>query len=150
MDWLSNVRKQAHAATEKLVSSETAGRARQLAAQAKQQATALAKGATAKAQEVAKEAISEAERGLAHLRQPQAQSAKAADPLQYGITPELQQFVRSLTYSTFSDYPLDSLDLPSNPAEQQLGQWQEMHARLVLQQVPQLQDLRFVLCPRWG
>jgi hypothetical protein len=47
-----------------------------------------------------------------------------------------------------SDYPLDSLDIPAEAAEQKLSSWQETHARLVLQQVPQLQDLRFVLCPK--
>jgi hypothetical protein len=29
-----------------------------------------------------------------------------------------------------------------------LSPWQETHARLILERVPQLQDLRFVLCPR--
>jgi hypothetical protein len=47
-----------------------------------------------------------------------------------------------------SDYPLDSLDIPAAAADQKLNSWQETHARLVLQQVPQLQDLRFVLCPK--
>jgi hypothetical protein len=47
-----------------------------------------------------------------------------------------------------SDYPLDSLDIPPAAADQKLSSWQEIHARLVLQQVPQLQDLRFVLCPK--
>jgi hypothetical protein len=79
----------------------------------------------------------------------QASSPAPPEPAQYGITPELERFVASLTYSTFSDYPLDSLDAPSATAQQRLSAWQETHARLVLLRVPQLQDLRFVLCPRY-
>jgi len=47
-----------------------------------------------------------------------------------------------------SEYPLDSLDVPSAPEQQRLTSWQETHARLMLQRVQQLQDLRFVLCPK--
>uniref|UniRef100_A0A383W225 BSD domain-containing protein n=1 Tax=Tetradesmus obliquus TaxID=3088 RepID=A0A383W225_TETOB len=150
MDWFASVRKQAQEAVNTVVNSEAAGLARQLAAQATEQATALAKEAKVKAQEVAKEAIGEAEKSLKNLQQGSKQqpAAASADPLQYGITPELGQFVRSLTYSTFSDYPLDSLDIPAAAADQKLSSWQETHARLLLQQVPQLQDLRFVLCPK--
>eukprot|EP00878_Enallax_costatus_P026036 GHUV01027909.1.p1 GENE.GHUV01027909.1~~GHUV01027909.1.p1 ORF type:complete len:280 (+),score=97.07 GHUV01027909.1:355-1194(+) len=146
MDWFSSVRAKAQEAVSTVVNSETAERARQLAQQASQQAAALAKEATAKAQEVAKEAIGEAEKSLQNLRQ--GKKADDTNPVQYGITPELEQFVRSLTYSTFSDWPLDTLDIPHDPAEQRLNSWQEKHARLILQQVPGLQDLRFVLCPK--
>jgi hypothetical protein len=48
-----------------------------------------------------------------------------------------------------SEYPLDSLDVPSAPEQQRLSSWQETHARLMLQRVQQLQDLRFVLCPKY-
>ncbi|KAF6236430.1 hypothetical protein COO60DRAFT_1709439 [Scenedesmus sp. NREL 46B-D3] len=81
-------------------------------------------------------------------RQAAGSSSSSSRPAAVRITPELAQFVRSLTYSTFSDYPLDSLDIPPAAADQKLNSWQETHARLVLQQVPQLQDLRFVLCPK--
>lgn len=47
-----------------------------------------------------------------------------------------------------SEYPQDSLDVPSAPEQQRLNSWQETHARLILQRVQQLQDLRFVLCPK--
>lgn len=61
-------------------------------------------------QEVAKEAISEAEKGLAAVKAAAAQGSDSPrragggggeDPLVYGITSELQQFVASLTYITF-------------------------------------------------
>lgn len=48
-----------------------------------------------------------------------------------------------------SDWPLDTLDIPHDPAQQRLSRWQERHARLILQKVPQLQDLRFVLSPKY-
>jgi hypothetical protein len=44
---------------------------------------------------------------------------------------------------------MDTLDLPPAAADQVLTPWQARHAVLVLKDVPQLQDLRFVLCPRW-
>lgn len=48
-----------------------------------------------------------------------------------------------------SEYPLDSLDVPAAPEQQRLNSWQETHARFMLQRVQQLQDLRFVLCPKY-
>lgn len=48
-----------------------------------------------------------------------------------------------------SEFPMDTLDLPPAAADQVLTPWQAQHAVLVLKAVPQLQDLRFVLCPRW-
>ena len=60
--------------------------------------------------------------------------------LQYSITPDFKEFVRSLTYSTFRDFPLDQLpEMPSGNQEQVLTPWQERHALLVVQEVrPQL------------
>lgn len=88
MEWLASVRKRAQEAVNSVVNSEAAELARQLAAQATEQATAFAKEAKVKAevnqllsgqgmltgllnsqsivalQAVAKEALSEAEKGL--------------------------------------------------------------------------------------
>jgi len=50
MDWISKMQRQAQEAAEKLISSEAADKARQLAAQATQQAAAFAQQATIKAQ----------------------------------------------------------------------------------------------------
>ena len=49
-----------------------------------------------------------------------------------------------------SDYPMDSLQLPEDEAQQRLDAWQLAHARAILGAVPQLQDLRFVMCPRYA
>lgn len=64
--------------------------------------------------------------------------------------PQLLRFMCfNATYQpSCSDWPLDTLDIPQDPAAQRLNSWQEQHARLILQQVPGLQDLRFVLCPK--
>jgi vacuolar-type H+-ATPase subunit H len=95
MEWFSKIQKQAQEAADMLISSETAEKARNLAAQATQQATVLAQQATVRAQvkqadistcavhcqallhhslplvpqEVAKEAIGEAEKSISALRQ---------------------------------------------------------------------------------
>ena len=143
MDWLRTVQKQAQEAAEKLISSEAASTARTLAQQATLQARTLAEQASTKAREVAKEALDEAGKSFAPLK-----SGAEADPRAYGISKELQEFVSNLAYSTFSDYPLDTLDLPADPSNQRLSPWQETHATIILKKVPQLQDLRFVLCPR--
>jgi hypothetical protein len=50
MEWFSKIQKQAQEAADMLISSETAEKARKLAAQATQQATVLAQQATVKAQ----------------------------------------------------------------------------------------------------
>jgi hypothetical protein len=70
-------------------------------------------------------------------------------------TPQVEH-VGTLTYSMFSDYPLDTL--PSNPlgadakagpsGELRLSDWQEHHAMLILLRVEQLQHMRFALCPK--
>lgn len=55
---------------------------------------------------------------------------------QYGITSDFKDFVRSLTYSTFRDFPLDQLpDIPKEGGEKTLTPWQEKHALLVVQEV---------------
>lgn len=164
MNWLTSGLQAAQEAASTLVSSETAEKARQLAQEASRQALAFAQEASVKAQEVAKEAqvvassvareaMSEAEKGITAIKAVASQSSDpsdSVDPLAYGITLELQQFVASLTYITFSDYPMETLPTPEEAGNIQgrLSAWQETHARLILQKVPQLQDLRFVLCPR--
>lgn len=54
------------------------------------------------AQEIAQEAVQEAGKGLASLRiSGHASGVVSSNPLDYGITPDLHEFVASLTYSTF-------------------------------------------------
>ncbi|KAL3130334.1 hypothetical protein ABBQ38_008164 [Trebouxia sp. C0009 RCD-2024] len=87
-----------------------------------------------------------------HQQQDQGKGPSLAELRQYGITPEFKDFVRSLTYSTFRDYPVDELDTPQ-PAStgremHYLLPWQERHAMLIVQSVKEINELRFVLCPK--
>ncbi|KAJ7545598.1 hypothetical protein O6H91_08G002900 [Diphasiastrum complanatum] len=76
---------------------------------------------------------------------------------EYGITEELREFVKGLTMQTFIDFPLDDTDM-SKIAEKQtaglgnsaqdLTDWQERHAILVLSTVKEISNFRYLLCPR--
>lgn len=71
----------------------------------------------------------------------------------YGIDDEFLVFLRGLTYSTFRDFSglpeADDVGFVDNGSGgMRLNPWQEKHANLVLRTVKELQDLRYVLCPR--
>ena len=88
-----------------------------------------------------------------HHQQPEEVKGPSLSELRlYGITPEFKDFVRSLTYSTFRDYPVDELDtFPSASTGREmhyLFPWQERHAMLIVQAVKEINELRFVLCPK--
>ncbi|KAG6554275.1 hypothetical protein Mapa_004191 [Marchantia paleacea] len=77
--------------------------------------------------------------------------------LEFGITPELREFVQGLTIKTFRDFPLESTEAAKEPEPEQksdqitrqdLSDWQERHAVLVLLAVQEMSDFRYVLCPR--
>lgn len=77
---------------------------------------------------------------------------------EYGITQQLREFVHGLTSSTFQDFPAEDFellpgenDLSSNETSnvrQDLTPWQERHALLMLKAVPEISQLRYLLCPR--
>ena len=87
-----------------------------------------------------------------HQQQDSGKGPSLSELRQYGITPEFKDFVRSLTYSTFRDYPVDDLDVgqPASTDREMhyLLPWQERHAMLVVQSVKEINELRFVLCPK--
>lgn len=63
-----------------------------------------------------------------------------------GVTDGLIQFVRSFTFETFKNFPL--LDKEGAPSgDQNLSDWQERHAVLVLSKVKEISQLRYKLCP---
>ncbi|XP_004508650.1 uncharacterized protein [Cicer arietinum] len=71
----------------------------------------------------------------------------------FGITDELREFVKGITVTTFRDFPLqDDTELSDVPAvsniRQDLTDWQEKHANLVLSTVEEISKLRYELCPR--
>ncbi|WCJ35779.1 BSD domain-containing protein [Euphorbia peplus] len=84
-------------------------------------------------------------------------SSTASDPdelLKFGVTDDLRDFVKGLTSTTFSNFPIqdeadasDVLATGSN-VRKDLNDWQERHATLVLTNVKQISKLRYELCPR--
>ncbi|MED6155877.1 hypothetical protein PIB30_009350 [Stylosanthes scabra] len=71
----------------------------------------------------------------------------------FGITDHLREFISGITVSTFRDFPLqDDTELSDVPAvsnvRQDLTEWQEKHAKLVLSTVKEISRLRYELCPR--
>lgn len=71
----------------------------------------------------------------------------------FGITDDLREFVKGITITTFRDFPLqDDTELSDVPAisnvRQDLTEWQEKHASLVLSTVKEISRLRYELCPR--
>ncbi|KAL4575665.1 hypothetical protein LXL04_022516 [Taraxacum kok-saghyz] len=70
----------------------------------------------------------------------------------FGITQDLRDFVKGLTLSTFQNFPFPD-DLVSDVAtvsnvRQDLSNWQQKHANLVLTAVKEVSRLRYDLCPR--
>jgi len=61
-----------------------------------------------------------------------------------GITPSLKEFVQNIC-----QHPNTWLEFPLEKAQESiiLSDWQERHARLMLNQVDELGELRFQLCP---
>ncbi|XP_047966998.1 uncharacterized protein LOC125211308 isoform X2 [Salvia hispanica] len=76
-----------------------------------------------------------------------------ADLEKYGVTDELRDFVKEITINTFQDFPLEDdsgeSDVPMvSNIRQDLTEWQEKHAKLVLVTVKEVSKLRYQLCPR--
>ncbi|XP_057952383.1 uncharacterized protein LOC131146664 isoform X2 [Malania oleifera] len=82
-----------------------------------------------------------------------AKAAQPADLERFGVTDELREFVKGITFSTFQDFPLeDDAEMTNVPTisnvRQDLTEWQEKHANLVLSTVKEISKLRYELCPR--
>ncbi|GAU36062.1 hypothetical protein TSUD_208320 [Trifolium subterraneum] len=76
-----------------------------------------------------------------HLTEPSFN--KDVDLQNFGITDEFREFVRGITVTTFRDFPLQVSNI-----RQDLTEWQEKHANLVLSTVKEISKLRYELCPR--
>ncbi|KAK9843405.1 hypothetical protein WJX81_000637 [Elliptochloris bilobata] len=79
----------------------------------------------------------------------EAEPVPESELLAYGITAEFREFIRSLTYSTFRDFPQDALPAssqePNTPggSTKYLTPWQERHAMLVVQSTREINELRY-------
>lgn len=77
----------------------------------------------------------------------------------YGVTDQLIDLINSFTLDTFKNFPLqdeegancgdDATPKTSGNVREDLSDWQERHATLVLSKVKELSQLRFKLCPRY-
>jgi hypothetical protein len=85
------------------------------------------------------------------------QAPSETELISYGITPQFIEFIRSLNYNTFRDFsagtaasptdaPTSGVDAPDAPT---LNAWQVRHAMLVVRAVKEVNELRYVLCPRY-
>ena len=64
--------------------------------------------------------------------------------LHVDITEDLRDFVSSLTYASFHDYDESAVRDADGPLEP----WQVQHATAILKECPELENLRYVLCPK--
>ncbi|GMI95220.1 hypothetical protein like AT1G26300 [Hibiscus trionum] len=124
-------------------------RSREIAAEASKRAEEI-KAEAAKQAELIKSSLAE---GVALPETPESPVERDKELERFGITEELRDFVKGITMSTFQDFPLpdDSpmSDVPTvSNVRQDLTEWQEKHAKLVLSTVKEISKLRFELCPR--
>ncbi|XP_021907391.1 uncharacterized protein LOC110821753 [Carica papaya] len=78
-----------------------------------------------------------------------------------GVTDQLIDYIKSFTLDTFKNFPLQDNEgatstyddgtarSSSANVRNDLSEWQERHAVLVLSKVKELSQLRFKLCPRY-
>ncbi|KAG8389089.1 hypothetical protein BUALT_Bualt02G0193000 [Buddleja alternifolia] len=70
----------------------------------------------------------------------------------YGVTEQLVEFVKSFSLETFRNFSLPDEEEDggdSGNVREDLSDWQETHAMLILSRVKELAQLRFQLCPRY-
>lgn len=72
---------------------------------------------------------------------------------EYGITDEYMESVKQLDYSSFRDFHESDESSIQNNGKQvddtKLNRWQERHALLLVKNVKEIDELRFVLCPKY-
>lgn len=137
-----------------------ASRAAEGATRAAREAGLDVDGVAALAEQLRKNTVATAEaaetklRGLAGQQAEQQWEPTPEDLAAYGIAPPFVEFLAGLTVRTFRDFPTDvecKVDVGPRAEAQgpwALTPWQEIHARLVLWAVPEINDYRYVLCPR--
>ncbi|GMY15463.1 BSD domain [Fagus crenata] len=120
--------------------SETAKRSKEIAAEASK-----------RAEQIKSEAFK-------HLAEQISPSTSTDSPFEqdlekFGVTDELRDFVKEIHITTFQDFPLQDdtqmSDIPTvSNVRQDLTEWQQKHANLVLSTVKEISKLRYELCPR--
>ncbi|EPS66432.1 hypothetical protein M569_08343, partial [Genlisea aurea] len=135
------------------VVSEASKRSKELAAEASKFSKELAADAIRRADQI-KAQIPPAAAVLNKFVDSAPKSGdETADLEKFGVTDDLREFVKGITTDTFRDFPLeDDSDVSEirtvANVRQDLSEWQEMHAKLVLSCVKEISVLRYELCPR--
>ncbi|KAJ0537911.1 putative BSD domain-containing protein [Helianthus annuus] len=125
--------------------SETAKRSKDIAAEASRKADQLKNAALLSlADQIPSLSITSASSS--------SESPSESELETFGITEDLRGFVKGLTLSTFQNFPFPD-DAASDVAtvsnvRQDLSEWQQKHANLVLTTVKEVSKLRYELCPR--
>ncbi|OMO58762.1 hypothetical protein CCACVL1_25366 [Corchorus capsularis] len=129
--------------------TEASKRSKEIAAEASKRADRIRVEAVKRA-DLIKSSLAE---GIAPPQYTEAQVEQVKELERFGINEELRDFVKGITPSTFQDFPIpdDSpmSDVPTvSNVRQDLSEWQEKHAHLVLSTVKEISKLRYELCPR--
>lgn len=144
MDWL---RKQLAPVQDGTAWKEgAAGKVLGFSQQATSQLVSLAEKASSQVKAITASATQEVERKLHGLREGR-QTPPEHLPHEHGVTPELCEYLQGLTYSTWIDYPTDSLAAMGG-GNALLTPWQEAHVKMVLEKSKHIENLRFILVPR--
>ena len=77
-----------------------------------------------------------------------AREDMAREMEEYGITEEYIESVKQLDYSAFRDFHQSS-EQSTGCEGKKMNQWQERHALLLVKSVKEIDELRFVLCPKY-
>ena len=74
-----------------------------------------------------------------------------AEREEYGINEKLVEYVRQLDYATFREYDAKKTDGSGEHTSEdiRLNEWQVRHATLLVKAVKEINELRYVLCPRY-
>ncbi|KAJ1273306.1 hypothetical protein BS78_06G270000 [Paspalum vaginatum] len=75
-------------------------------------------------------------------------TAGEEDEEELGVTPQLLDFLRTLSPDAFKSAALQLQEASAEAAAGDLSSWQERHAVLVLSKAKELAKIRYDLCPR--
>ncbi|XP_022769499.1 uncharacterized protein LOC111312996 isoform X2 [Durio zibethinus] len=129
--------------------NEAAKRSKEIAVEASKRADQIRAEATRRTG-LFKSSLAE---GIAPPQNTETQVEQEKELERFGINEELRDFVKGITLSTFQDFPfpddspMSDVPIVSN-VRQDLTEWQEKHANLVLSTVEEISKLRYELCPR--
>lgn len=134
--------------------SDTAKRSKEIAAEASKRADQIKVEAFKQADKIKllADGISPSS-ALSFVESSTTTETQASDLEKFGVTDELREFVKEISITTFQDFPLqddsEMSDVPTvSNVRQDLTEWQERHAKLVLLTVKEISKLRYELCPR--